>query len=76
MDEAEKRISERSKIIGIGVGLYPDYGAAQRMYVLRGYVPDGKGLFQKGQHVKPGQEVCIDDDLALFLTKETGKQTG
>ena len=42
MDRAEAEIAERSPIAGIGVGLYPDYGPAQRMYVLRGYVPDAR----------------------------------
>ena len=44
MDEAETLIRERSVEAGIGVGMYADYGPAQRMYVLRGYVPDGLGL--------------------------------
>jgi GNAT superfamily N-acetyltransferase len=44
MDEAERKVSERTGVAGIGVGMSPDYGAAQRLYVLRGYVPDGKGL--------------------------------
>ena len=70
MDEAERQAFEQSRTIGIGVGMYPDYGAAQRMYILRGYVPDAHGLFYKGQHVSPGQEVCVDDGLVLMLTKE------
>ena len=70
MDEAERQAFEQSRTIGIGVGMYPDYGAAQRMYILRGYVPDARGLFYKGQHVSPGQEVCVDDGLELMLTKE------
>jgi len=70
VDEAEKRIFERSPVVGIGVGMYPDYGAAQRMYVLRGYVPDGLGLFYKDKPVIPGKEVIVDDDLVLYLTKE------
>jgi len=74
LDEAEKRIFERSRTAGIGVGTYADYGAAQRMYVLRGYVPDGLGLFYKVQHVRPGQEVCVDDDLILYLTKECNQK--
>ena len=44
MDAAEQKIAERGPVAGIGVGMYSDYGAAQRMYVLRGYVPDGRGL--------------------------------
>lgn len=70
MDKAEKRISERSRVAGIGVGTFQDYGAAQRMYILRGYVPDTLGLFYKGQHVKRSQEVSVDDELILYLTKE------
>lgn len=31
--------------IGIGFGLTPDYGAAQRLYVRLGYVPDGRGVW-------------------------------
>ena len=73
VDEAEKRIFERSPVAGIGVGVYADYGPAQRMYALRGYIPDGLGLFYKGQHVRRGQEVTIDDDLILYLAKERGK---
>ncbi|MCE7985320.1 MAG: GNAT family N-acetyltransferase [Caldilinea sp. CFX5] len=70
MDEAERRIGERSAIVGIGVGLYPDYGAAQRMYVLRGYVPDGHGIWYDVHQVQPGESVCVDDSLALFFTKQ------
>ena len=73
VDEAEKRIFERSRIVGIGVGMYADYGTAQRMYILRGYVPDGLGLFYKEQPVTPGQEVLVDDYLVLYLTKERRK---
>lgn len=69
MDEAERRIGARSPVAGIGVGLYPDYGAAQRMYVLRGYIPDGRGVAYDGQQVRPGQAVPVDDSLALFFTK-------
>jgi ribosomal protein S18 acetylase RimI-like enzyme len=68
--EAERRILEKSQIAGIGVGMYADYGPAQRMYILRGYVPDGRGLFYKAQAVIPGREVVVDDDLVLFLIKE------
>ena len=44
MDEAERRIAERSSIAGIGVGLTGDYGAAQILYFKRGYIPDGRGI--------------------------------
>lgn len=42
LDGAEKAGFKRSNKIGIGVGLYRDYGSAQRLYVKRGYTPDGK----------------------------------
>lgn len=44
LDTAERLAGERSAVVGIGVGLYADYGAAQRLYVKRGYVPDGHGV--------------------------------
>ena len=74
IDEAEKRIFERFPIAGIGVGMYTDYGPAQRMYVLRGYVPDGLGLAYKGRTIRPGQEVPVDNDLILYLIKENVKE--
>jgi len=44
MDEAERVAACSSSVVGIGVGVTEDYGAAQLLYVLRGYVPDGRGL--------------------------------
>ena len=69
MDEAERKISERSGVVGIEVGMPPDYGAAQRLYVLRGYVPDGKGLTRDGSPVRQGDEITVNDELVLYLTK-------
>lgn len=70
MDAAERRIAERSPLAGIGVGMDPDYGPAQRLYVLRGYVPDGRGMSSHGRHVTYGQTVVVDDDLVLYFTKD------
>lgn len=69
MDRVEHEIAKVGPIAGIGVGMTPDYGAAQRLYVLRGYVPDGLGLHWKDHHVQYDESVRVDDDLALFLTK-------
>jgi GNAT superfamily N-acetyltransferase len=69
MDEAEKRIRQRSPTAGIGVGLFHDYGAAQRLYVLRGYVPDGRGITSHGSRLNWGDAAKADDDLVLWLTK-------
>ena len=70
MDAAEALIATRGTIAGIGVGLYPDYGPAQRLYVLRGYLPDGRGIAWNGMTVTPMQEVMVDDDLALYFTRD------
>ena len=67
--EAERRIGERSESAGIGVCLHADYGAAQILYVRRGYVPDGRGVWQAGRHLKYGDSAVVNDDLALYLTK-------
>jgi GNAT superfamily N-acetyltransferase len=73
MDEAERRIAERSAVVGIGVGMDPDYGAAQRLYVKRGYVPDGRGLSSNGRHVRWGETVIVNDGLNLHFTKDLGQ---
>lgn len=69
LNEAERRIAGRSPVAGIGVGLSPDYGAAQRLYVKRGYIPDGRGLVSHGRPVGWGATVVVDDELALYYTK-------
>lgn len=69
MDEAEARIAARGDLAGIGVGLYGDYGSAQRMYVKRGYIPDGRGITRDGAAIVPGSSVRIDDDTVLWFVK-------
>lgn len=67
LDAVEAAASERSESVGLGVGLYADYGAAQRIYVRRGYVPDGRGLMYDYAPVAPGETVRNDDDANLML---------
>jgi len=55
--------------IGIGVGLYKDYGPAQKLYYQLGYAPDGHGITYKCQPVTAGQSYPVDDDLILWLVK-------
>lgn len=52
------------------MGLYPDYGSAQRIYVQRGYIPDGMGVTYNYERVSPGESVRLDDDLVLWFVKE------
>ena len=70
MDKAEREIAKVSAVAGIGVGMTGDYGAAQKLYVLRGYIPDGRGLHWRDHHVHYHEDITVDDDLALYLTKE------
>jgi ribosomal protein S18 acetylase RimI-like enzyme len=58
------------KYIGLGVGMYKDYGSAQRLYTKNGYVFDGNGLMYKNKEVQPGKEVFVDDDLLIYLYKK------
>jgi len=70
MAEAEATIAQQSTLAGIGVGLYPDYGAAQQLYVLRGYVPDGRGVTYNTRVLQPMESTVNDDNLVLYFTKQ------
>jgi GNAT superfamily N-acetyltransferase len=69
-DELEHIAARASGFVGLGVGLYKDYGNAQRMYCKRGYILDGRGITYRNLEVKPGATVSVDDDLLLYLVKE------
>lgn len=58
------------KEIGIGVGLYADYGSAQRLYVRLGYTPDGHRITYKYKPAVPGEPYPLDDDLVLWFKKD------
>ena len=70
MDRAEARAATRAETVGLGVGLHGGYGAAQRLYVRRGYLPDGTGALVDGVPVPEGESVLLNDDLCLRLTKD------
>ncbi|MFE4710048.1 GNAT family N-acetyltransferase [Paenibacillus sp. NPDC056722] len=69
IDALEEQAFAKSDKVGIGFGLYVDYGTAQRLYVKRGYIPDGRGIMYDNVPVEPGCQVRVDDDLVLFLIK-------
>lgn len=70
IDEAEARIKLKSPFAGIGFGIVEDYGAAQILYIKRGYIPDGRGLIRNSKPLKYGDIVTIGDDLILYLVKK------
>lgn len=55
--------------IGLAVGLYKDYGSAQRLYAKLGYIPDGHGITYRNEIVTAGDTYPVDDDLLLWLIK-------
>lgn len=66
----EKLARERGHSdIGLAVGLTQSYGAAQRLYVRLGFLPDGQGVTYNRQSVKPGDMRRVDDDLCLMMVK-------
>jgi GNAT superfamily N-acetyltransferase len=70
LDLAETEAAQKSTTIGLGVGLFLDYGNAQRLYIQKGYMPDGRGITYKNKAVLWNELVAVDDDLVLWLTKK------
>ena len=70
LDRAEAEVARISGVVGIGVGLHPGYNAAQRLYVRRGYIPDGRGVTYRDRYIAEGSHVLVDDDLVLHFTKQ------
>lgn len=69
LDEAEKAAKRYSDCISLAVGLHNGYGPAQRLYIQRGYVPDGTGVWYKKRILAPYAPCRNDDDLVLYLSK-------
>lgn len=69
LDLAEIEARKKGQHVGLGVGLDPDYGNAQKLYVKRGYIPDGLGITYRNETVKWGDTVQVDDDLNLWFIK-------
>lgn len=70
MDEAERLAARQSDVVCLGVGLYCSYGSAQRMYIKRGYIPDGSGAWYGDKPADPYCDYCLDDDLVLYFSKK------
>ena len=70
MEEAEKRVKLVSDKVTLGVGLHSGYGPAQRLYIRRGYIPDGSGVWYQNFPVAM-KATCEDiGDLVLYLSKD------
>lgn len=66
----ERRASKKGYTqMGIGVGLDASFGAAQRLYVTMGYIPDGSGISYDRIQVASGEFRPIDENLCLMMSK-------
>ena len=75
MDVAEKIAGRYADTVWLGVGLHSGYGSAQRMYVKRGYIPDGSGVWYGNKPCAQYETGLVNDDnLALFLSKRIERQ--
>lgn len=70
MDIAEQIASQHSPVVYLGVGMHNGYGNAQRLYIKRGYIPDGSGVWYGESVCEQYAECCNDDDLVLYLSKQ------
>jgi GNAT superfamily N-acetyltransferase len=74
IDAAEQLACERGiTTLGITVGLFDEYGPAQRLYGQRGYVPDGRGVCRAQRPLGKGVQVTMDDGLIMWLTKDLAR---
>lgn len=69
LEEVEKRVRLISDKVTLGVGLHSGYGPAQRLYIKRGYIPDGSGVWYRNQPLEMNA-FCEDiGELVLYLSK-------
>lgn len=69
MDVVEGLAKEKSDYVSLSVGLHYGYGSAQRMYVKRGYIPDGSGVWYDGRQLEQYASCVNDDSLTLYFLK-------
>ena len=70
MDAAEAIARKYASRVYLDVCLNSEYGPAQRLYIKRGYLPDGKGAYYEEKVCETGAVIKNDDELTLCLVKE------
>ena len=70
LDAAEEAASGFADHVFLAVGVHSGYGAAQRLYVSRGYNFDGSGAWYRGKQLEQYAPCNNDDDLLLFMYKK------
>lgn len=70
MNVAEDIAKRHGDKVYLDVCLCSEYGPAQRLYIKRGYLPDGKGVYYE-EKVLEADAICKNnDELTLCLVKE------
>jgi hypothetical protein len=55
LERAEQEIAWCSPLAGLCVGIFKEYGPAQRLYARRGFVPDGHGVCRAHTPLRHGE---------------------
>ena len=70
MNRMEALAAETSDMVCLGVGLHGISGAAQRLFVKRGYVPDGSGVWYGRSPARAGVTIEEVGGLTLYMSKK------
>ena len=70
LDCLESKAAEQYDAVCLAVGCHSGYGAAQRLYVKRGYIFDGSGVWYRGKQLDQYAPCVNDDDLILWMSKK------
>lgn len=69
MDVIESVANETNHAVTLSVGVHSGYGSAQRMYVKRGFIPDGSGVWFNDRNHEQYADCINNDDLVLYMMK-------
>ena len=70
LDVLESEAAILSDEVCLAVGCHSGYGAAQRLYVKRGYIFDGSGVWWNDKPLEQYAPCENDDDLVLWMSKK------
>ena len=70
LDILENEARKYAPRVCLAVGVHSGYGAAHRLYIKRGYIPDGSGVWWNGSRLGQYEKCVNDDDLLLWLSKD------
>ena len=70
LDAAENEAARIADSVCLAVGVHSGYGPAQKIYIKRGYIPDGSGIWYQGRVLEQYAPCMNDDDLVLYLSKK------